>query len=117
MGRIAERTRRRTKDCGAFFVSLRFYSAAAEEEPTAEEVPAVEEVPPAELLLSPLQAAMVNAMAKTISAAITFFILSFSFFFDLIRRGCPFRQRMHGPLTEVRIRKISFLFSPPLYRY
>ena len=57
---------------------------AVEEDPTAEEGPAVEEVPPAELLPSPPQAAIVNAMAKTINAAITFFILSFSFFFDLI---------------------------------
>lgn len=66
-----------------FCASLCFYSAAAEEDPTAEEVPAVEEVPPAELPPSPLQAAIVNAIARTISAAITFFILSFSFFFEI----------------------------------
>lgn len=51
--------------------------AAAEEVPAAEEAPAVEDVP-----ALPLHAAIVSAIAKTIIAAITFFILSFPFTFN-----------------------------------
>jgi len=57
------------------------------EEVTAEEVAAAEDVPAVELLFPPLQAAMVRAIARAMIPAITFFILNFSFTFDLIRRA------------------------------
>lgn len=61
------------------------YWAAVEE--AAEEVAAAEDVPAVELAFPPLQAAMVKAMARAIIPAITFFILIFSFTFDLICRA------------------------------
>lgn len=67
------------------------------EEAAAEEVPAAEDVPAVELLVPPLQAAMDKAMARAMIPAITFFILNFSFTFDLIRRAGQKRDS-HGSL-------------------
>ena len=50
-------------------------------------MPAVEEVPAVELVVSPPQAAIVRAIARTMIAAITFFILSFPFDFKFVCAG------------------------------